>query len=57
VWLEKPVYKLMKHMNYEARVQAIIAYNTTYLKVKISKTNARNMRLTWEQYLQVNIEH
>ena len=57
VWLKKPVYKLMKHMHYGARVQAIVAYNTTYLKVKINKTDARNMRLTREQYLQVNIEH
>jgi hypothetical protein len=54
---QKAYYKLMKDMHYEARIQAIITYNATYLGLKINKTQARNMRLTREQYLQVNIEH
>ena len=49
--------KLVKDMHYEARVQAVITYNATYLGLKITKQEARNMRLTREQYLQVNIEH
>ena len=52
----KACYKLMKHMHYEACVQAIVTYNPTYLRVKINETDARNMRLTRE-HLQVNIEH
>lgn len=53
----KACYKLVKDMHYEARVQAIVTYNATYLGVKINKTQARNMRLTREEYMQVNIEH
>ena len=53
----KACYKLVKDMHYEARVQAIVTYNATYLGSKINKTQARNMRLTREEYIQVNIEH
>jgi hypothetical protein len=45
---QKAYYKLMKDMHYEARIQAIITYNATYLGLKINKTQARNMRLTQE---------
>ena len=53
----KACYKLVKDMHYEARVQAIVTYKATYLGSKINKTQARNMRLTREEYIQVNIEH
>jgi hypothetical protein len=53
----KACYKLMKDMHYEARIQAIITNNARFLRRKISKREARNMTLTQEQYLQVNIEH
>jgi len=52
----KTYYKLVTDMHYEARVQAIVTYNATNLGTKISKAEARNMRLTREQHLQVNIE-
>jgi hypothetical protein len=48
---QKACSKLMKDMHYEARIQAIITYNTQVLGVKINKTQARNTRLTREQYL------
>jgi hypothetical protein len=50
-------YKLVKDMHYEARVQAIITYHAMFLGRKVTKAEARNITLTWEQYLQVNIEH
>ena len=49
--------KLVKDMHYEAHVQVVISYNANFLKVKVSKAEARNMRLTKEQYMQVHIEH
>jgi hypothetical protein len=48
--------KLVKDMHYEARIQAIVTYHAG-IRVKVTKTEARNMRLTREQYLGVNIEH
>ena len=44
-------------MHYEAHIQVIVSYNATYLNMKLDKTKARNMRLTWEQYMRVTIEH
>ena len=48
--------KLVKDMHYEARVQAIILYYADVLKVKKSKSEARNLRLSREEYMQVHIE-
>ena len=41
-------FKLVKDMHYEAHVQAVISYNANFLKVKVSKAEARNTRLTRE---------
>jgi hypothetical protein len=49
--------KLMKDMHYEARVQAIIQYHAEYLGEKVKKPVAKQMLLTREQYMKVNIEH
>ena len=49
--------KLVKDMHYEVHVQAVIVYNADVLSVKVSKAEARNIRLTREQYMQVHIEH
>ena len=48
-------HKLMKDMHYEAQVQCVINYSAIFLKQKIKKEVARNMKLTREQYLQVNL--
>lgn len=48
--------KLVKDMLYEARIQAVIVYNATVNKRKVTKREARNMVLTPEQYEMVNIE-
>jgi len=47
----------VKLVHYEARVQAIITYCTRFEQRKVKKEVARNMRLTREQFLQINIEH
>ena len=52
----KAYYKLVMEMHYKGRVQAIATYYTINLQTKINKPEARNMRLTREQYLLVNIE-
>jgi hypothetical protein len=49
--------KLVVDMHYKARVQAIISFHATVLGEKVTKTDARTMSLTEEQYLQVNIEY
>jgi hypothetical protein len=49
--------KLVVDMHYEARLQAIISFHATVLGEKVTKTDARTMSLTEEQYLQVNIEY
>jgi protein associated with RNAse G/E len=49
--------KLMKDMHYEARIQAVITYNVTFLLRKVTKANARSIMLARQQYLEVNIEH
>jgi hypothetical protein len=54
---QKAYHKLVKDMHYEARIQGIITYNDNVLGLKINKAQARQMSLTKEQYLQVNIEH
>ena len=47
--------KLVKDMHYEAQVQCVINYGAWFLKQKIKKDVARNLKLTQEQYLQVNL--
>ena len=50
-------YKLVADMHYETRILAIITYSAHIERLKVKKEVARNMRLTREQFLQVNIEH
>ena len=52
----KACYKLVTDMLYEARVQAVIDYKARIEKVKIYKGPVRDIRLTREQYLQVNTQ-
>lgn len=40
--------KLVKDMNYEARIQALITFHTQYIGAKMTKVDARTMRLTQE---------
>ncbi|XP_039841357.1 uncharacterized protein LOC120701319 [Panicum virgatum] len=40
-------------MHYEAQVQCVINYCAHFLKQKIGKSEARDLKLTREQYLQV----
>ena len=44
-------------MLYEVRVQATCDYKRRIEGVKINKMDARNHRLTREQYLRVNIQY
>ena len=53
----KACYKLVADMLYEVHIQAVIDYRARIKKVKVKKEVARNMRLTREQYLQVNAQH
>jgi hypothetical protein len=54
----KACKRLVKDLHYEARVQAIITYYGAFLGKKVTKKEARDMMLTKEQYLEVNIvEH
>lgn len=48
--------KLVVDMHYEAQVQAVITYHASKLRVKISKKDARKVKLTREQYMEVNID-
>ena len=48
--------KLVKDMHYEAQVQCVINYGAMFLKQKIKKEVARNMKLTQERHLQVNLQ-
>ena len=48
--------KLVKDMHYEAQIQCVINYYGHILRKKITKDAARTVKLTREQYLQVNIE-
>lgn len=49
-------YKLVQDMNYEARIAAIIFYKGDREHVKVKKEEARNLRLTREQFLSVNMQ-
>ncbi|GJN03217.1 hypothetical protein PR202_ga20635 [Eleusine coracana subsp. coracana] len=44
--------KLVRNMFYEAHIQAVIVYHVQHLKVKVTKTQARNMKLTRDEYMQ-----
>ena len=52
----KACYKLVEDMLYETRIQAVIDYKARVEKVKIYQGPARDIRLTREQYLQVNTQ-
>jgi hypothetical protein len=45
--------KLVLDMHYEARIQAIVTYHGSVLGERMTKTQARTMSLTRDQYLQV----
>ena len=47
--------KLVKDMHYEAQVQCVIKFCALFLKQKIGKPEARELKLTREQYLQVSL--
>ena len=53
---ETACHKLVKDLHYQACVQAIVTYCADVEKRKVGKDVARNMFLTWEQYLRVNDE-
>jgi hypothetical protein len=48
--------KLMHDMHYESRLQAIINYLAWFKGRKVTKVEARNIFLTRDQYLKVNID-
>ena len=50
-------HKLVADMLYEARVPATYDYKHRIEGVKIDKKDARNIILTREQFLMVNIQH
>jgi hypothetical protein len=45
--------KLAVDMHYEAQIQAIVTYHDSVLGEMVTKTQARTMSLTRDQYLQV----
>lgn len=49
---DQACYKKVADMLYEARIQAIITYNAMR-QIKVTKAQARDMRLTKEQFLTV----
>ena len=49
--------KRVQDMFYEARIQAVITFHANHLKEKVTKTQARNMKLSRQEYMQVNIEN
>jgi hypothetical protein len=49
--------KLVNDMHYEARIQAVIKYHAVYLGENVKNPVAKQMLLTREQYMKVNIEH
>jgi hypothetical protein len=51
---DKCCHTLVTNLHYEARVQAIINYHATVLGERVNKEQARTMRLTREQYLEVS---
>jgi len=46
--------KLIVDMHYEARIQAVVSFHATVLGERVTKSDARTMRLTPERYLQVS---
>ena len=50
-------HKLVADMLYEARIQTNCDYKRRIKKVKTNKRDVRNLKLTREQYLRVNIQH
>ncbi|KAK3132609.1 hypothetical protein QOZ80_6AG0525130 [Eleusine coracana subsp. coracana] len=46
--------KLVRDMFYEARIQVAIVYHVQHLKVKVTKCQARNTKLTRDEYMQVH---
>ena len=50
-------HKLVADMLYEAHIQANCDYKHRILKVKTNKGAVRNLRLTREQYMRVNIQY
>ena len=48
-------HKLVADMLYEVFIQANCDYKHCIEGVKTDKRDVRNLRLTWEQYLRVNI--
>lgn len=43
--------KLVVHVHDEARIQAVIVFNTYVLRKKVTKSKAKDMMLNREQYL------
>ena len=50
-------HKLVVDMLYETRIQANCDYKRHIEKVKTNKGAMRNLRLTQEQYMMVNIQY
>jgi len=50
-------HKLVADMLYEARIQANCDYKHRIENVKTNKGVVRNLRLTREQYMMVNIQY
>jgi len=50
-------HKLVADMLYEARIQANCDYKRCIEKVKTNKGAVRNLRLTREHYMMVNIQY
>lgn len=48
--------KLVLDMHYEAQVQCTINYTASRLRKKMSKAEARTVKLTQEQYEEVNLD-
>lgn len=53
----KACKKLVTDMLHEVRIQAIVTYHGSRLGEKVTKTEARRMTLTRDQYLEVDEEH
>ena len=50
-------HKLVADMLYEARIQANYNYKRRIKKVETNKGAVRNLKLTQEQYMRVNIQY
>jgi hypothetical protein len=53
--LTKACKRGVKDLHYEARVQDVITFNGAYLGKKVRKKEAREMMLTKEEYMKVNV--